>query len=258
MEIGNKIKSVDSGSSKKEYYLKPKLTDSDRAILHGISAIMPALDEFFGSECEVVLHTYNDATDDISIIKIINGHVTGRKKGGPLITQNMEVFSNETIQNTDIIDSYYTRTHDGKIIKSVSSLVRNSENEPIGILCINVNLSAPLISWLHKLTPQVSSPSQNGSNSNQPQEFEFSKRGEKKVELSDSKVDITSQINKIIADSTNSANIRSSNIKKDIISDLHDEGIFDLKGAIDVVAEKIGLSRFTVYHYLREIRNAAE
>ena len=42
------------------------------------------------------------------------------------------------------------------------------------------------------------------------------------------------------------------------ISILHSRGIFDIKGSVDIVAKELGVSRYTVYNYLKEVKYQAD
>jgi predicted transcriptional regulator YheO len=44
---------------------------------------------------------------------------------------------------------------------------------------------------------------------------------------------------------------------KNIVRRLEEKGVFDIKGAVRVVADHLKLSKFTVYSYLREYRDQA-
>lgn len=39
-----------------------------------------------------------------------------------------------------------------------------------------------------------------------------------------------------------------------IVANLEEHGIFNIKGAVEVVAEQLGITKHTIYKYLREIR----
>jgi predicted transcriptional regulator YheO len=43
--------------------------------------------------------------------------------------------------------------------------------------------------------------------------------------------------------------------KLEILQSLEEKGFFSLKGAVETLCKELGKSRFTVYGYLREIRN---
>ena len=46
--------------------------------------------------------------------------------------------------------------------------------------------------------------------------------------------------------------------KVSLVGRLADKGIFQVKKAVPVVADQLGLSRATVYNYLRDARNGRE
>jgi len=39
-----------------------------------------------------------------------------------------------------------------------------------------------------------------------------------------------------------------------IIQELYKKGLFNVRGAIDLAAKEIGVSRYTVYNYIREAK----
>ena len=44
--------------------------------------------------------------------------------------------------------------------------------------------------------------------------------------------------------------------KLTIVENLEQKGIFDVKGAVEYVAERLGVTNFTVYNYLKTVRCA--
>ncbi|MDR1863755.1 MAG: PAS domain-containing protein, partial [Treponema sp.] len=49
----------------------------------------------------------------------------------------------------NVTGCYYSKTADGKNLRSVTIMIRNECNKPIGMMCINMNTSAPLIDVLN-------------------------------------------------------------------------------------------------------------
>ena len=39
-----------------------------------------------------------------------------------------------------------------------------------------------------------------------------------------------------------------------VVEGLENRGIFDVKGSVEYVAERLGVTNFTIYNYLKEIR----
>lgn len=101
-------------------------------------ALLQALAAQFGSHCEAVLH---DLTGDYgrSIIKIANGHVTGRKVGDCGSNLGLEVLRG--IDRKGDRFGYVTHTPDGKILRSSTLYIRNAAGKVIGALCLNLDIS---------------------------------------------------------------------------------------------------------------------
>ncbi len=212
-----------------------ELGREDKAILHAIEPIVEGIAKLFGSNCEVALHSLKDPGH--SIIKIENGHVTGRKIGSSLTDFGIKVLEDENSLKSNVIGSYYTKTKDGRTLKSITVLIRNDKEKPIGFLCINVDLSVSLINLLQNLLP---SP---GITVKETKHFTTSVQ-----ELVEEVLD--EAISKINKDKS----IPNSKKNKLIAFELYNKGIFDIRGAVDIVAQKMGISRYSVYNYIREAR----
>ena len=94
----------------------------------------------FGSNCEVVIHTLDESSAYHSIAAIYNGHVTGRKVGdGPshIVLEQLGGGDRDPEDHC----AYLTRTPDGKILKSSSFYIRDSQGEVAAIFCINFDVS---------------------------------------------------------------------------------------------------------------------
>ncbi len=211
-----------------------RLTATDRSILAALEPVVDAVATMFGSHCEVLIHSLEDLSH--SIIKIRNGSVTGRRVGSPITDLGIKVLKNTEDSHSDVVGSYYNRTNDGKVLKSVTALIRNG-SKPIGMLCINMDLSAPLLQVLQDFVP-VDSREEDS-----PEHFVMSSD-----EL------VRRSLETAIAQVGANREIAHQMKNKAIVGELHAQGIFDVKGAVDIVAKELGVSRYTVYNYIREAR----
>ena len=81
-------------------------------------------------------------------------------------------------------------------------------------------------------------------------------------EESSSEVNFASSVEELVAqtveqtieDVTNDRNVSNNNKNKQIVHSLFEKGIFDIKDAINQVAERLEISRHTVYLYIRQIK----
>lgn len=210
-----------------------RLDESDRRLLRALEPVVDAIAALFGNNCEVLVHSLEDLSR--SVVKIANGHVTGRTEGSPMTDLGIKTIRNARAGSSDVIGSYFSKTSSGKTLKSVTALIRNEE-KPIGMLCINLDLSVPLEDVLKTFAVDW-----RGTDS--PENFAMS---------SEELIHVT--LDKAIEKMSRERQISANTRNKKIVQELHQQGIFDIKGAVDMVARELGVSRYTVYNYLREIR----
>ncbi len=211
-------------------------TDSDRRLLKTYEPLIDALAEFGGTGCEVVLHSFENPQH--SAIKIANGHVTGRSTGSPLTDLGIRLVQISSHSHSESHWTYFTRTANGRPVKSLSSIIRNPRGQAIGMLCINIDLTTPLSDVIAGLTPGEDSPMKDP-----PEHFIMS--ADELVERS------VAEVVETISTDRSVSNVVKN---KEIVAELHARGIFDIKGAIDMVSRELGVSRYTIYNYIREVK----
>jgi predicted transcriptional regulator YheO len=208
------------------------ITLEDQQTLGSFKSVVDGIAANFGENCEVLLHSFESL--DRSIIHIANGHITGRRVGSPITDLGMKIIRESADTDRDVSGCYYSKTTDGKTLRSVSILIRNTDSKPIGMLCINFNMSAPFIDIIHTFQARE----------------EGAENSENFVQNIDDLVKIT------LKDTINTVNglknIPNHEKNKTIVYELIKRGIFDIRGAIDIVARELSLSRYTIYNYVRE------
>jgi len=219
---------------------KGLLDKENEVVFHTLEAVVDSIAEAFGSNCEVVLHSLEDVGH--SVVKIANSHVTGRKVGAPLTDFGLEILKEADSLEKDVVGSYYSRLDDGRLLKSVTILVRNAQGNPIGQMCINIDLSVPLLDFLSGFLPK------GGESS------------EKVIEHFPLTLNelVSRTLEMVMTRATSQREGPPSEKNKVIVMELYKRGIFDVRGAIDVVAKKMGISRYTVYNYIREAKVGEE
>lgn len=212
------------------------LTPKDREILEAIKPIVDGIAGFLGENCEVLLHSFESL--DCSVMYIQNGHITGRKGGSPITDLGMKILKDSAGAGKDITGCYYSKTADGKILRSMTITIRNEAKKPIGMMCVNMNMSAPLIDVLN-----VFSGAGKQAGGESPENFVTSLDDLVKTTLRETITSISSH-----------TNIPNHEKNKTIVCELIKKGIFEIRGAIDIVARELSLSRYTIYNYIRENR----
>ena len=211
--------------------------DEDRAILNSYRAVVEGVSALIGNHCEIVLHSLEDL--EHSAICIANGHNTNRQKGSPLTDLALKSLHN--MKTDSVSKPYFTRIKNCGLMKSVTIAIRNKNQRIIGLLCININLDVPLSQFIQALMP--SNPMGETSSVNFASSVE---------ELVSQTVEHT--IEEVNADRL----VANNNKNRQIVVSLFEKGIFDIKDAINLVADRLDISRHTVYLYIRQIKQDLE
>ena len=114
-------------------------TETDFRILDSYKSVLDGLAAYLGDGYEIVLHSLHDL--DHSVIKIINGHYTGRREGFPITDLALSMLAKiEERPDTNCI-TYFNRNQKGEPLKSATIVIRNHSRMAIGLLCINFDSS---------------------------------------------------------------------------------------------------------------------
>ena len=152
---------------------------------------------------------------------------------GGKIGQRFEHFVKSAMEqgdtNEDFVANDFFRKK-GKLIRTSSVMIRDDEGKLIGALCINIDMTRMLqqAEYIQSFLPQVK------------------EKPTVKKDVSPDRVEdmVFSLIDNILADCETSALFREERIAK--IRFMDTRGIFQLKGSIEQVAERLGVNKVTV------------
>jgi len=216
------------------------LTLIDRIILESYMTMMEGLADYLGGGYEMVLHSLEDT--EHSVIKIINGHHTGRTEGMPITDLALQMLEEIEKDGEKSYISYFTKNKKGEPLKSSTIVVRGEEKRIIGLLCINFYLNTGFSEILTSYIPAISTHSMVKTET-------FAKNVD---ELIFSKVQEVRKT--VLADE----GILPSLKNKEIINSLHQQGVFTMKDAVVKVADYLGISKNTVYMHIRNVGGTTE
>jgi len=208
--------------------------ESLKLIVDGIAAT-------FGPRCEVVLHDLRNPRNlHRSIIKIANGHVTGRIVGGPISDQGLRDIKSG--REEKLLINYQSVTKDGRPLKSSSIIFRDYNKKPVAALCINFDITD--IIGLNAAVQEIFSVS--------------GKEDRKDNAIETFQSDAVSTLNEIADKTIRKAGKAVPSMgrrdKVDIVRQLDEKGFFLAKGAIKLIAAKLNVSKYTIYNYLEQVR----
>lgn len=227
---------------RKGYYT---LYSSNELDLNLLKPLLSSIILAFGPNCTVSLHCVAGAK--FPCIAVENGSVTGMEVGSDVSPFVADILSEESkYGGSSTIGVFYTKTADGHALKSTLSLIRNKNNDLIGCIWISIDLSVPLHDFIRNFIPVVDdnlADSLSDSTETRP------------VGDVDNLVLVT--LDQAIYNASGYRAISATERNKLVVKDLQRRGIFSIRSAVSIVAKELGVSRYTIYNYLKDNASAA-
>lgn len=205
-------------------------------IFHTLKQIADAIVATFPRAFEVVVH---DLSQPQKSIKYIAGDVTRRKVGGPVTDLLVKALHQEK-ENIRDRHNYKTTTKDGRALKSTTVFIRNRAGTVVAALCINFDMT-DFLNAAQAL--EIFTTTANALN------------GQGKAETFAMSISetISALFQQSIAKIGKQSTYMSTGEKIKLVRELKENGVFQIKGGVDQVAHLLGITRFTVYNYLKKI-----
>jgi predicted transcriptional regulator YheO len=218
------------------------MTDERERLITILTASLEALRTTLPLNTEAVLH---DLTrPESSVVNIVNGHVSGRKAGDALLsgpeddTGFLGLLNASQRVSSQVFSGYTTTTLSGTTLNSASTIYYSEDGVPLVAFCINVDMDVVLklkrdLDYLLHPTAAAESP-----------DNPLGEIQDKSLDDVISKYRPTGSESKI-------------DFRKRVISEIHAQGFFKIKGSVNHVAKALGVTRYTVYNYLDKLNDKA-
>lgn len=190
---------------------------------------------------EVVLHDLSRLPNSIAAVY---GDVTGRRIGDPATDLLLRGSVSGLFETTV---GYETRLPDGRRLKSSTMIIRDISGNAVAALCINSDLSV----W-----QQVERIASNMLGTDMPQESTAQVPPHPAVsEVFVKDVDELAAllIHQAIGESGVPVALMHKQHKIEVVRALKSRGMFMLRDAVEMIANSLNCTRFTIYNYLNEI-----
>jgi predicted transcriptional regulator YheO len=198
-----------------------------------LSQLAVALRRLFAPFCEVVIHDFADFEHSIVCIE---GNVTNRRVGGAA-TDLLLAKASQGDTDADLYN-YLTSLPGGRLMKSCTVFLRDDEGVAYGAFCVNFDMTAFV--GMHKVLASFVTTEDRGD----------------VVETFAN--DIEDTIHSIVTDTLHETGqtlaLMGRDEKIELIGRLAEKGVFQVKKSVSILADQLGLSRATIYNYLREAR----
>ena len=204
-----------------------------------------------GKNTEVVLHDLADPNN--SIIAIANGHISGRKIGGPTTDLVLKVLKEGLKEKTTFITNYTAQVKGNNACRSSSFFIKDEKEKIVGVLCVNVDISQlaearkVLDSLINCEVPEKTLPPQKPT-AGLVEVFE---------NLHDSIDDALSAIiDNVLLKYEAEPTRLSLDERIDAVRKLNENGLFLLKGGLSELAKRLEISEPTIYRYLNKVKES--
>ena len=204
-----------------------------KQLAKGINAI-------FGDRCECVIHDFTDIT---SSLVHMDGNVTDRVVGAP-ITDLVYKLVNEFGDDAPDKIGYKNTLDKGKVLKCSTMFVRDDEGKLEGCFCINFDVRDFI--FLSKAFSEFNPLNSTADGTAAQIKEHYAKNFPETME---------SVIDGMLADCPKVPAMMNREEKKQIVQKLDKSGVFSIKGAVVYLAKVLGVSRYTIYSYLKEVRD---
>lgn len=204
-------------------------------VLAVLRRVAVALCTLFAPLCEVVIHDFTDLEHSIVCLE---GSISGRAVDGAATDLLLsKVKSGDT---TEDLHDYLTGLPGGRAMKSSTVFLRDEDGRAYGAFCVNFDISA-FLTFRRILSTLVETDERAGI-----------------TEMLTDNIQTTLQslVTETLIEMGENASIMSRDDKIELVQRLQSKGVFQVKKAVPVLADLLGLSRATLYNYLRESRSS--
>ncbi|MFT5697812.1 MAG: putative transcriptional regulator YheO [Desulforhopalus sp.] len=207
------------------------------SIFKNLEKVADSVVALFGKNCEACIH---DLTSLQNSLVHISGDVTGRKPGAPATDLLVRKLQQDGSSPEDM-HNYKTTTNDGRSLKSSTTFIKDSSGLPVAAFCINFD-TTEFYNATRALMPLLNLDDHDQFDSHET--------------LSHSMGETVEAIfARAVAEVGKHPTTMSVDEKTQLIAYLEENGMFQLKGSVEEVAHLMGVTKFTVYNYLKKVRN---
>lgn len=208
-----------------------------------LAGLVEPLAEALGPGAEVVLHDMERVPNSVVAVA---GSITGRGPGSPSTDVMLSEIRAGRFQH---LIGYQSRSTDGRLLRSSSLFLRGTDGQPFGCLCINTDISGlaaarDLLASLSSTTDLmflIDGPTGPGESETFP--ANVNDLAQSMLERAIATVGVPPEL------------MRKAH-KLSAVRELERQGFFQIREAVEVAAEALHVSRYTIYNYLNELGSA--
>lgn len=217
-----------------------------------LSVFIPLL-EFFscilGEKSEVVLHRIfkEDGKYYSEIISIYNS-ISGRSIGSPGTDLLYNIINSGEYRTKNFVANYTGKASNGKLLRSSTFFITNTERDIIGMICVNSDVSPE-----QEVEAKLNAALQAIQTYLYQDKFALDDCVKENLYISSASI-----VDSVLADLLGEKHPNFKHISKtkklEIVAALYKAGYFELKDAIADLAARMGMATTSIYKYLQQVK----
>ncbi len=222
---------------------------SDILKLEPYKGVLRMLGGQFGDSCQSILYSLEQDRDEVEgTVVSVSGTTTNANIGDPL-----PGFIDTHIREKGMTSQYgfINKAFPSLVLRTSLEFLKDEEGKAIGCICIHHNIVhiKMITSFLDELTRPNNLEDEDEESSNANGEG-------RQYTASNIQGFLDNIISEFLEEHLEANNFAAldKNDKLDLIKELDRRGVFLVKGAVNLIAKRINVSKFSIYNYLDEIR----
>lgn len=202
----------------------------ENLLLSQLNVIAEGLSATFAPFCEVVVH---DLQNPEHAILAIHNNLSGREVGQAATELGLARIASAEFPS--VIANYGNQFADGRPAKSTSIGIKNAQGDYVAALCLNVDMT--LFRGMQSALAQFTQTAASAVTEHlEPNGAEA----------------IRNRIDRFAARHATTPRALKTPERKRLIQELREQGLLEVKKAMEIVAQHLGVSRASVYLYAKE------
>lgn len=226
-------------------------------MLRRYTTLVDFLGQTLGPDYEVVLHEI--LPENSRVAAIANGSISGRSVGAPITNAALRMIMQKQYETSDYNLNYTGQLANGKMIRSSTMFIKDG-GKLVGLLCVNFDdsrfhtLSDSLLKLIHPddfvhhhyfpVDAPAKQPMPSQHSAPDPTEHFQSDMIGLMEELFET---VTKDVGVPLDRLTQAERAR-------IIAQLYEQGMFELRGAVQFTVKKLACSQASIYRYIKKAK----
>ena len=214
-----------------------------------------------GPDYEIILHEISP--EQSRVAAIANGSISGRDVGAPITNAALRMIIQKQYESNNYIINYTGQLSNGKTLRSSTMFIKDG-GKLVGLLCINFDdsrfheLSDSILRLVHPDDFVHHHYFPNDAPAKQPMQPQPAPAQPAEHFQSD----MLGLMEDLFATVTKDTGVPLRRLtqaeRAEIVARLYEQGMFELRGAVQFTVDKLGCSQASVYRYIKNAKTAEE